>query len=297
MTRYELIDSLREQDDFSLVEMCEALEVSRSGFYAWQKRPASAREIENRQLLEVMREVHAHRHTKAYGSPRMAEELHDRGLAAGENRVARLMRKEGLRAQTKRAFKPKTTLQDAGASSRIAPNRLAEMEEISAPGQALAGDITYVATREGWLYLAVVIDLFSRCILGWKFSESLTTPLVTGALERARRNPMVAANGLFHSDRGCQYTSKAFIDQLAAGNLLPSMSATGYCYDNARCESFFATLKAEGFPQSLVFNTKAEAQLAIFDYIETFYNRRRKHSSLGYLSPEQYLQQYHHSLN
>ncbi len=142
------------------------------------------------------------------------------------------------------------------------------------------------------------MDLYSRSILGWSLSESLATPLVSNALKRAKRHDDLLVPGtLFHSDRGCQYTSRNFLAQLAQENILPSMSASGYCYDNATCESFFATLKNEAFPEHHVFDSKAAAKRAIFDYIETFYNRRRKHSSLGYRSPEQYLQDYRNSLN
>jgi transposase InsO family protein len=298
MSQYELVETLREQNRYSLTELCEALQTSRSGFYAWKARDASARERENAALLEAMREIHADRHTKAYGSPRMTLELRESGLCCGENRVARLMRQEGIRAKSKRTFRPKTTIQDPGNTSRIAPNRLPKLEEISAPGQALVGDITYVATREGWLYLAVVIDLYSRFVLGWSLSSSLATPVVARALHRATaRHRQDLSGSLFHSDRGCQYTSGDFASQLAEHGLHASMSAAGYCYDNAACESFFATLKGEGFPDDHVFDSKAEAKLAIFDYIETFYNRRRKHSSLGYQSPEQYLNSHTISLN
>ncbi|MEM7603174.1 MAG: IS3 family transposase [Verrucomicrobiota bacterium] len=149
MNQYELIETMREDKKFAVTELCEALGVSRSGFYAWKERPPSAREKENTELVAAIREIHSDRHTKVYGSPRMTEELRDRELCVGENRVARLMRQEGIRARSKRAFRPKTTVQDEDAKCRIAPNRLAELEEITAPGQALVGDITYVATREG----------------------------------------------------------------------------------------------------------------------------------------------------
>ncbi|MEL7046874.1 MAG: IS3 family transposase [Pseudomonadota bacterium] len=298
MNQYELIETMREDEKFAVTELCEALGVSRSGFYAWKERPPSAREKENTELVAAIREIHSDRHTKVYGSPRMTEELRDRELCVGENRVARLMRQEGIRARSKRAFRPKTTVQDEDAKCRIAPNRLAELEEITAPGQALVGDITYVATREGWFYLAVVMDLFGRRILGWSLSESLATPLVSAAFKRAKRYDESLTQGtLFHSDRGCQYTSSSFLAELAKEGVISSMSAKGYCYDNATCESFFATLKNECFPEDHVFDSKTEAKRAIFDYLETFYNQRRKHSSLGYRSPDQYLQDYQNSLN
>jgi transposase InsO family protein len=292
MIRYELIQEMREEHSFSVTDLCASFDVSRSGYYAWGSRAPSEREQRNQAALEVIEEIHQHRHTKCYGSPRMTPELHEHGFIFSENRVARLMRSEGIQARRKRAFRPKTTIQDDASTSRIAPNRLADLEGADAPGQALVADITYVATREGWLYLAVVMDLFSRSILGWKISENLATPLVTSALLKALRSRWVSGGALFHSDRGCQYTSKEFARMLESNDLTPSMSAKGYCYDNAACESFFATLKCEAFPANQVFDSKTEARMAIFDYLETFYNRRRRHSSLGHMSPQQFLDQY-----
>lgn len=299
MTEYELVTNLREIDGFEIREICATLGLSRSGYYAAKKRPPSPRANETASMAAEMRKIHGDRHLKSYGSPRMTEELHDRGYRASENRVARIMRNEGLRAHQKRAFRPKTTVQDSESAHRIAPNRLGDFGKATAPGQALVTDITYVATREGWLYLAVVIDVFSRCVIGWSVSESLTTPLAVRALRRAVKNGGIklAPGCLFHSDRGCQYTSHQHLEEVASHGLVASMSASGYCYDNATCESFFATLKTEAFPQDQVFNSRREASLAIFEYIESFYNRRRKHSSLGYKSPEEFLAQHALSMN
>ena len=291
MIQYERIDSLREE--FSIAEMCEALEVSRSGFYAWKQRPPSRREQENNQALEVIRAIHADSNTNCYGSPRMTVELREEhGFTFSENRVARVMRKEGIRANSKSRYRPKTTLHDPEDQSRVAPNRLAELESIDSPGQALAGDITYIPTREGWLYLAIVMDLYSRFIMGWRLDEHMETRLVSGAFEEAQRSGLCPELGLFHSDRGCQYTSREFAQLLETHHVTPSMSAQGYCYDNATCESFFATLKTEALPPNGVFESKHQARRAIFAWIETFYNRRRRHSSLGYLSPQHFLDHY-----
>lgn len=276
------MDEMRER--YTMAELCEALEVSSSGYYKWRRSEPGPRERENARLLEEMREIHAHRHTRAYGSPRMTVELCERGLPCSENRVAGLMAREGLQARGRRAFRPKTTRSDRHAVP--APNRLAEAPPARAPGEALVSDITYVATREGWLYLAVVIDLFSRAVLGWKLGESLETGLVLDALEEAMHACVPPPEALFHSDRGCQYTSGIFRSRLEHHGIIQSMSAKGYCYDNAFAESFFATLKTESFPDDGIFDSKIEAQRAIFDYLETFYNRRRKHSSLGYLTPD-----------
>ena len=276
------MDEMREK--YTMNELCEALEVSSSGYYKWRRSEIGPRELENRRLLEEMRKIHAHRHTRAYGSPRMTLELRERGLPCSENRVAALMAREGLYARGRRAFRPKTTQSDRHAVPT--PNRLAEAPSARVLGEALVSDITYVATREGWLYLAVVIDLFSRAVLGWKIGESLETGLVLDALEGALDACDPPPKALFHSDRGCQYTSGIFRSPLEHYGLIQSMSAKGCCYDNAFAESFFATLKTESFPEDGIFDSKLEARRAIFDYLETFYNRRRKHSSLGYLSPE-----------
>lgn len=278
------------RDKYTVGELCEALQVSPSGYYKWRRAEPGPRERENARLVEEMREIHAHRHTRAYGSPRMTVELQERGLPCSENRVAGLMAREGLRAKGRRPFRPKTTQSDRHALP--APNHLADSPPAQAPGEALVSDITYVATREGWLYLAVVIDLFSRAVLGWKIGESLETGLVLGALEGALHACELPPEALFHSDRGCQYSSGIFRSRLEEHGLIQSMSAKGYCYDNAFAESFFATLKTESFPDDGIFDSKIEARRAIFDYLETFYNRSRKHSSLGYLTPEAVLENY-----
>ena len=274
--------------DHTITELCEALGVSPSGYHAANNRPESRRTSENAILLNTMTSIHEHRHTRSYGSPRMTAELRAQGYRTSENRVARLMRRSGLRARPRRPYRPKTTRPDHAAHP--SPNLLAKAGPPLSPGAQLVSDITYIPTREGWLYLAVVIDLFSRAILGWKIADSLHSDVVTGALHDALRTGHIAAGAIFHSDRGCQYTASSTRELLHKYELLQSMSAAGYCYDNAFAESAFASLKAELPDAEQPFPSKRAARLAIFDYIETFYNRRRRHTSLGSISPFDYLE-------
>jgi len=281
------------REDYSISELCEALELSRSGYHAARSRQPSARAIENKRLVDEMQAIHSHRHTRSYGSPRMTEELRGRGLACSENRVARLMQVNGLRARPRKPFRPKTTRPDHAAHP--SPNLLGAAGPAEAPGRQLVSDITYIPTREGWLYLVLVIDLFSRAVLGWKIADSMHADLVSAAIGQALRSGLVAAGSIFHSDRGCQYTAGATRRLLARHGIVQSMSAAGYCYDNAFAESAFATLKAELPGAEQPFQTKAEARRALFDYLETFYNRSRRHSSLGMISPHAFLNRYFHS--
>ena len=287
------------RDTCHVTELCEALGVSRSGYHAARTRLPSRRETSCRQLIGHMTAIHADRHTRCYGSPRMTHELHSLGLACSENRTARLMRAAGLRARPRKPFRPKTTRPDHAAHP--SPNLLAPAAPPQTPGTHIVSDITSIPTREGWLYLAVIIDLFSRAILGWKLSDSLHTELVTGALRRALDTGLIGSNAIFHSARGCQYSATLTRQLLARHGLRQSMSAAGYCYDNAFAESAFASLKSELLDHGQPFASKAAASTALFDYLETFYNRRRRHSSLGYLSPQTFLDQYfqtlHSSLN
>jgi len=200
------------------------------------------------------------------------------------------MANNGIQARHKAAFRPKTTTQNP--AQKASPNVLGATEVPTAPDEVCVSDITYIATREGWLYLAVVIDLYSRAVVGWSIAETMHTTLVTSALTKAMSNLSMGSRPLFHSDRGCQYTSKEFRKLLAHYGLTQSMSAKGYCYDNAANESFFATLKRESFPEGCCFDTKAEARRTIFGYLEAFYNTKRRHSSLGNVSPETFLNQH-----
>jgi transposase InsO family protein len=229
--------------DYPVTELCRALDTSPSGYHAARKRPSSLREIENTKLVQEMTSIHAHRHTHAYGSPRMHHELRARGLRASENRVARLMRQAGLRARPRRPYRPRTTQPDHRAHP--SPNLLAkEPCAPSAVGTHLVSDITYIPTREGWLYLAVVIDLFSRAILGWKIADSLHATIVGDSLKQALRTGLIPSDAIFHSDQGCQDSAISTRELLACNHLRQSMSARGYCYDNAFAESAFASLKS-----------------------------------------------------
>lgn len=282
-----MIDAMRE--DYPVTELCAALAVSRSGYHAWRGRAPWPRAVADADLLGRIREIHAGRHTRCYGSPRMAAELRAEGRGCSVNRVARLMAGDGIRAGKRGAFRPRTTRADSSASP--SPNLLKDSGPPAAPGLQLVGDITYIPTREGWLYLAVVIDLFSRAVLGWQTSDSLHTDIVTGALAKALDSPHVAPGAIFHSDRGCQYTAGPTREMLADNGILQSMGAAGNCYDNAFAESFFASYKAEALGGGLPAD-RSSARLITFDYLECFYGKRRRHSSLGQMSPDAYLQRY-----
>lgn len=260
--------------------MCEVLKVSKSGYYAWLRRPESKRKAEDKALSEVIKEIHKDSKGE-YGSPKIHEELRRRGTRCGRKRVARLMRKDGLKAKTIRKFKATT---NSDHNLPVAENLLNRDFTPDAPNKAWVADITYIWTNEGWLYLAVVIDLFSRAVVGWSMSERMTRSLVMDAFTLAvmRRNPPPGL--IHHSDRGSQYASNDFQALLEKHGAICSMSRKGNCWDNAPAESFFAVLK-----RAVVFHnqyqTRAEARQSIFDYIERFYNRKRIHSSLGYRTP------------
>lgn len=283
------------RDHYSIRELCTALGVSPSGYHAWKRRRPGPRAQANERLLEHMRQIHAHRHSRAYGSPRMTAELRARGHRCSRGRVARLMRLEGIRARPRRPYRPRTTQPDHAAAP--SPNLLAQQEPPTQPGQQLVSDITYIPTREGWLYLTIILDLYSRAIVGWDVSDSLAAEGVQRALLRACKAGHIRPEALFHSDRGVQYTSRLVRDSLAVPRCRQSMSAKGYCYDNAYAESCFASIKDELLPPEGLFDTQLLARRAIFDYIETFYNRTRLHSSLGYRSPLQFLELYFRNNN
>jgi transposase InsO family protein len=263
------------------------LSVSRSGYYAWVKcrdREPGPRAKRRQELVEKVRCAYD-QSRGTYGSPRVHQALRAQGEAACENTVARLMREEGIRSIVRRRFRVKTT--DSQHAHPVAPNVLEREFEQSLPDQAWAADITYVATGEGWLYLAAVMDLCSRRIVGWSMGESLKTELCTEALEMALRDRRPDEGLIHHSDRGCQYACGLYRRMLEANGVVCSMSAAGDCYDNAVMESFFKTLKVE-LVYHRDYRTRAEARQSIFEFIEVFYNRRRLHSSLGYMSPEQF---------
>lgn len=268
--------------------ICTALGVSRSGYYAHLHKPGGARRRQDGELRGTVAECFkASRHT--YGTLRLRMDLRGLGHRVGRRRIARLMREQGLRPKQKRRFVPRTT--DSRHGRPVAPQKLLERAATDAPGQVWVSDITYIPTGEGWLYLAAEMDLFSRRIVGWDAREHMERSLVIGALE----NAVAASSGplrglLHHSDQGSQYASHDFGAALGALGIEPSMSRRGNCYDNAAMESFWATLKAECFDREIP-ATRRQARSMIFDYIETFYNPRRRHSSLGYLSPAQFEQQ------
>jgi putative transposase len=270
--------------DYHLRDICQALRVPRSSYYAWQSRQPSARLQQNELLRAKLMNLFVI-HRKVYGSPRMTACLNRAGIPCSRNRVARHMHELGLKARQKRSFKPKTT--DSNHPHPIAPNRLADMAEPKSPNRIWVSDITYIHTAEGWLYLAAVMDLYSRKVVGWATADHLKTSLVEQAMIDALRCRRPAKGLLHHSDRGCQYASADYRQLLSSFAAFPSMSSTGNCYDNAAMESFWSTLKTEWLHHRS-FNTHAEANLAIFDYIETFYNPKRLHSALGYQSPVEF---------
>jgi len=268
--------------EYPLQMMCDELNVSRSGYYAWIKRPVSNRRERQVKLTNQIRQcLQDSRFT--YGSPRLTVELKDQGVAVCQNTVAKLMKDAGLKAKIKRRFVPRTT--DANHGNPIAPNRLERQFTAPAPDRKWTCDITYVATDQGWLYLAVVMDLFSRRIVGWSMRDHLKSELVSEALQMAIRSRRPANGLLHHSDRGVQYACGDYQRLLAEHRIECSMSRSGNCYDNAVTESFFGTLKTE-LVHDANYPTHEKATQSIFEYIEVFYNRQRRHSSLGYLSPE-----------
>lgn len=263
--------------------MCRVLEVSASGYYAWRKRPESARARTNRSLLCDIRRLHSEHHRR-YGSPRIHAALRAEGRTASRGRVERLMRRHGIRALAGRRFRPCTT--DSRHYLPIAPNLLEQKFRASAPNQIWLADITYIATGEGWLYLAAVLDLATRKIVGWSMRDHMRAELPLAALIMAAQRQRPAEGLICHSDRGSQYASEAYGRQLSAMKARPSMSRTACCYDNAPMESFFHTLKVELVHQKR-WTSREEARRDLFAYIEGYYNRRRIHSALGYTTPEQ----------
>jgi putative transposase len=277
--KFQFID--QHQNQFLIAVMCRVLSVSRSGYYAWRKRPASPRKMANDIVLEQIKAAH-HKSRQTYGSPRIQAELVAQGIRCGHNRVARLMRLNGLRAKQKRAFKVKTT--DSNHHQPVAPNLLDQDFQTDQPDRKWLTDITYIATAEGWLYLAVVLDLYSRRIVGWAMSDRLERQLVIDALLMALQARRPPPGLLHHSDRGSQYASQAYQALLTKHQLRCSMSRAGNCYDNAPMESFFSTLKSELIHHRR-YATRAEARADIFEFIEVFYNRFRRHSALAFQSP------------
>jgi len=268
-------------DEHVVKRLCTVFAVSRSGYYEWLKRPGSAR-IQAEHALRSKIALVFRQSREAYGSPRVTIELRAQGERVGRHRVARLMRQDGLRGRQKRRYRVRTT--DSRHSHPIAPNRLATLPAPTKPNQVWVTDLTYVPTDEGWLYVAGVLDRYSRCLVGWAMGSTLDTAVPLAALMMALQRRKPAAGLIHHSDRGVQYASADYRAALAAHGLVASMSRQGNCYDNAAMESFWSTVKNE-LVHRRHFATRAHARTAIFDYIEVFYNRSRRHSSLGYQSP------------
>ncbi len=284
--KYEFIGAHR--DEFPISRMCQVLVVSRSGYYAWCERPISAREMANQALLAKIKKLFD-QHKGRYGSIRIHRALQREGERCSHKRVARLMRQHGLCARRKRSYKRTT---QSNHTLPVAANILDQDFSTTAPNQKWCSDISYVATAEGWLYLAVIIDLYARVVVGWAMEPSLNRTLVLGALQMAIQRRRPAAGLLHHSDRGGQYASYDYQALLDAHQLQISMSRTGNCYDNAMMESFFATLKVECVADQ-VFASRAEAKTILFEFMELYYNRQRLHSSLGYSTPVEYEQAYY----
>ena len=282
--RYPYIREHRQE--YSVKRMCQLLGVTRSGYYAWQAEKAGVRVLENQVLMEHIRhEYKTSRQT--YGSPRIWASLLRRGVVCGRHRVARLMRRAGISPQKRHKWRPVTTQRQPGVIP--APNYLNQDFSANSANTKWVSDFTYIDTAEGWLYLAIVLDLYSRKVVGWAMSEQMNTALVETALHMALQTRQPEATLLHHSDQGSQYTSADYQSSLVAANIQLSMSRVGNCYDNAVAESFFGTLKAECVTGQ--FATHALARTSIFEYIEVWYNRQRLHSTLGYLSPAEFEQQ------
>jgi transposase InsO family protein len=287
--KYAWIDGQRPA--FDLSELCAVLDVSISGYRAWKRGGTPDRKrLSDTQMLTLIQAIHAEL-KGAYGSPRMVLELRARGFSAGKERVERLMREHGIHARHKRRYKVTT---DSKHGLPVAENRLERNFTPAAPNQVWTSDITYLWTDEGWLYLAIVLDLFNREVVGWSLKPRMTAEIVTDALTMAwfRRKP--APGLLHHSDRGGQYASAAFQKKLADYGMDCSMSRKGNCWDNAPTESWFNSFKNERV-HGVRFETRAEMTAASFEYIEVFYNRERLHSTLGYQSPVQFLKNWIHA--
>jgi len=270
--------------EFPVEVLCEVLKVSRSGYYAWSRRPPSPAALRRGQLVAEIRVAHGESRA-TYGSPRVYRALKARGVSCCENTVARLMRAERVRAKARRPFVVRTT--DSRHDRPVAKNVLNREFYPDKPDTVWTADITYVPTAEGWLYLAVVLDLFSRRVVGWATADHLRSELACDALRMALEHRKPRGELLHHSDRGVQYASESYQRLLADHAIEPSMSRTGNCWDNAVTESFFSTAKRE-LTHHESYATREEASQSLFEYIEVFYNRRRLHSTLGYRSPAEY---------
>ena len=274
---------MENQSVFAIEKMCKVVKVSRSGYYSWVRKKPSKRTVENQELLDQIRRIHEDSR-QTYGSPRIAAELRSRHIQASRPRVARIMKKAGLRSKIVKKFKATT---DSKHSYRVVENKLNRNFKVDRSGKVWVSDITYIATRQGWLYLTIILDLADRKVIGWSLSTSLKArDTVVPAWRMAVNHRPVAGSLIFHSDRGVQYCCHEFADLLGTfRNVSRSMSRKGDCWDNAVAESFFKTIKTEMIYDHK-FSTIQQAKLAVFEYIEIWYNKRRRHSALGYLSPQ-----------
>jgi putative transposase len=277
--KYGFMEEHREK--YKVGSMCEVLKVSRSGYYAWRSRPLSRRQKDNLELLGYIREIHK-KSRKLYGSPRITAELNDEGVKCGKNRVARIMKDHSLCGEVKRRRFRRTT--DSRHDYALAANLLIGKRQTEG---VWASDITFVPTSEGWLYVAAVMNVKSRRVIGLSMSDTLSQKLASDALKAAASRQRPPEGLIHHSDRGRQYASYAYQELLREYGITPSMSRSGNCYDNAYAESFFGTLKTE-LIHGEKYRSRLEARLSIFEYVEVFYNRQRRHSALGYRSPEQF---------
>lgn len=277
--RFEFMKA--HSQEFKIEKMAQVLGVSRCGYYEYLGRVPSQRALENRMLIEGIKKTHKDSRG-TYGSPRIHAELKKQGNSCSRKRVAKLMRQEKIQAKMRKKWK--VTTQPSKKAVTIAPNHLEQNFTVEAPDKVWVSDITYVATQEGWLYVAVVMDLFSRRVIGLGMGDRLETNLIMKALKQALYSRNISQDLMHHSDRGCQYTSKEFKELTSRHGIKLSMSAKGRCYDNAVAESFFHTLKTEE-THLCNYRIREEAKSSIFEYIEVFYNRRRLHSTLGYASP------------
>lgn len=289
-TPFEIVEA--HKDEFSVSMMCRVLEVSRAGYYAWREREPSARAQQNVELVAEITEIHQ-KSRGTYGSPRVHAELRERGFEVSRKRVEKQMRDQGLFGRRRPKYR-KTT--DSNHGEPIAPNIVAREFTVDEPDRVWVADITYIWTVQGWMYLAVVIDLFSRRVVGWSMADHMRVDLVLGALAAALGKRVPSAAGLvFHSDRGSQYAAKDYRAALEAAGITCSMSRRGNCWDNAVAESFFATLKTE-LVHDVLFTSREAAKTTIAEWIEIFYNGQRRHSSLDYLSPLEFERRYYENV-
>jgi len=268
--------------DHRIQVLCELLQVSRSGYYRWAENRPTKRQREDAALADQIVQSHQE-NRKVYGAPRIVEDLRAKEVRISKRRCARLMKAQGIRGRKKHRRGPRTT--DSRHAHPPAPNLLREAVKPTGPNQAWMTDITYIDTGEGWLYLAAILDVWSKLVVGWACGPTLHVSLVLAALAHAKRNRRVPRGLLHHSDQGVQYACDDYRNALAAAGIVCSMSRRGNCYDNAAMESFWSTLKTETGLDAATPISRRAAELTVFDYIETFYNPKRRHSSLGYLSP------------